>query len=793
MLPAPPMSTPWFFLSYARFDEPHDLAVESFYNELVRQVRLKSGRGLSQEDAGFLDRGMTNGTDWESLLADKLGSCRVLVCLYSPSYFSSKFCGKEFTIFRSRLDRMERGPGVAHTPFIKSVLWGIPRGFPDSPTVPQALKAIQYDKRCLEEWRTVGGLYDLKREAHDKYLSYISRLATEICEVAESPVLPPPLTEPLNFKRVRSAFHRAPAPPRGLLAKAESWHEIGLSWSSEGDEKDGFRIERRPADGGDFSEAGEAGENARAFRDELLAPSTGYVYRVCAINGGWESPYSESAQTVTHPPPAPPAEPPSLSAKAVSQSQVSLTWRGGADLAEEVEIERCVGPGRGGFRPLDRARASRSSYEDIDLTPGTTYRYRARFRNVSGTSADSDVAEATTLGTRQTPDPPAAPDGLKAAAAGPTRVGLAWTDKTGGQAGIKVERKPGRGGPDFEEVGWAEPGAAFFGDAGLTPWTTYIYRVRAYDGLSDSAYSNEVIVVTPPTNWVLQTFVRGFAPEYLDSSRRGASRLPHPSYARIVVSMLLAFTAVGVPYWATRPVVANRAFSDTFTRKAAAGPDADDWENSSKWDFPSKRWGLLPSEEPDTWLVVSGTTPGFMTDKLFVDFEADFTVNLDEGQAAGWVLRAQRNFFGGDYSGYYFTLSKPAKAGDPFILKTTLRRGWRGDTALEEKKINIAGYGRTGDNIWVQVRALGGRFDYAFRLQNSDPNDPRDVALSACYSVAVEDGTLPRGFVGLFAPGDRDKISVDYFKALPITPETKTRGFLCLDDGAGQPAPEPHQ
>jgi hypothetical protein len=250
----------------------------------------------------------------------------------------------------------------------------------------------------------------------------------------------------------------------------------------------------------------------------------------------------------------------------------------------------------------------------------------------------------------------------------------------------------------------------------------------------------------------------------------------------LAVPALIAVLAAALTlYWWIRPVVSKTPFDDQFIRTANGASGGNDWEKSAKWDFPKERWGLLPSAAPNTWLVVSGTTPGVEKDKLFDDFEADFTVNFNEGSKAGWVFRAQRNFLTSGYSGYYFTLSKPAKEGDPFILTATLRRGWLGETTVDSKSIYIAQYGQPGDLIWIEVRAVGGRFDYAVKLLNEqNPDDTRD-ALTACKAARIEDDTLTSGYVGLFAGSDADKIEFSYLKVTPITPSTLTKDFLCTD------------
>ncbi|HEY6775746.1 MAG TPA: galactose oxidase-like domain-containing protein [Thermoleophilaceae bacterium] len=99
--------------------------------------------------------------------------------------------------------------------------------------------------------------------------------------------------------------------------------------------------------------------------------------------------------------------------------------------------------------------------------------------------------------------PPTAPTGLTAAPGGTGRLDLGWTASTDdvGVTGYRVERCQGPGCTTFAEV--AAPTATTYSDAGLSPSTTYRYRVRAVDPSDNrSGYSGiaEATTDAPPTN-----------------------------------------------------------------------------------------------------------------------------------------------------------------------------------------------------------------------------------------------------------------------------------------------------
>jgi uncharacterized protein (TIGR02145 family) len=104
------------------------------------------------------------------------------------------------------------------------------------------------------------------------------------------------------------------------------------------------------------------------------------------------------------------------------------------------------------------------------------------------TSSDGNGNSTTTV-------VPFAPSNLTGTVASTTQINLSWTDNSTNETGFKIERKTGTG--TYTIIGTTATDITSFSDTGLTPSTSYTYRVYSNNSVGNSlTYSNELTLTT---------------------------------------------------------------------------------------------------------------------------------------------------------------------------------------------------------------------------------------------------------------------------------------------------------
>jgi hypothetical protein len=200
-----PTIPPTFFVSYARADAEYPPFLEDltkFVDDLSARVAVQLAR--PRDGVAFFDgSSIQAGTVWTSELAVALSTSQVGVALYTPNYFTRRWCGKEFQAF---LDRRRPLPGAGG---IVPVLWI------KCTTLPPVVDNIQYSDAAFPPEYAQAGMQQLLRLKvwSDKYELALQAITNRIVAAARNESLVP--MGMLDLERIRSAWEAsADADPR---------------------------------------------------------------------------------------------------------------------------------------------------------------------------------------------------------------------------------------------------------------------------------------------------------------------------------------------------------------------------------------------------------------------------------------------------------------------------------------------------------------------------------------------------------------------------------------------------
>lgn len=197
---------PYFFLSYAHMPRPvgddatdPNLWIEQLFKDLCRSVRAMATDPPPQ--VGFMDSGIRHGAEWARVLSEHLAVSKTFVPLYSPHYFLSDNCGKEWHAFCSRV-RNGHAKGTGHVEQVIPAQWiPVPAG-----QRPHAVQQIQFRPADLGATYAEHGFYPLTHIGlfRSDYDLAVYKLARKIVNVAEGEPAPP--GPALDYESLPNAF-----------------------------------------------------------------------------------------------------------------------------------------------------------------------------------------------------------------------------------------------------------------------------------------------------------------------------------------------------------------------------------------------------------------------------------------------------------------------------------------------------------------------------------------------------------------------------------------------------------
>ncbi|TRX61208.1 T9SS type A sorting domain-containing protein [Fulvivirga sp. M361] len=173
--------------------------------------------------------------------------------------------------------------------------------------------------------------------------------------------------------------------------------------------------------------------------------------------------------------------------EALTSSKIKLEWLDQSDNEYGFILERKTDTD---FEPIGQLSQNSVEWTDESAIANTDYQYRLGAYN-----AHQDTVYSETLAVTTPAEPieaPARPSGFTGVAVSSTRAQLTWSNTTQ-EEGYELERLEG---DSFIRIAILDVNDTTFTDTGLSKSSTYTYRLKAFNGVGASAYTETVNITT---------------------------------------------------------------------------------------------------------------------------------------------------------------------------------------------------------------------------------------------------------------------------------------------------------
>jgi len=278
------------------------------------------------------------------------------------------------------------------------------------------------------------------------------------------------------------------AVPTGLTAEAISSTSVFLDWDNVNGAT-GYKVFRSLSLSGTYTKIGSP--SSSEYTDAGLSSNTTYYYKVSAVGASGESGQT-GPESVTTPIPVPDT-PTGLKATTQSATKITVAFNSVANAAG-YKIYWCLSAT--GTYELLTATGS-TTCDHTNLTPDTYYYYKVSAYNDAG---ESDLSSYVSAKTDQGAVPDA-PTGVNAATKSSSEITVSFNDVAGAD-GYKIYFSLSSSGT-YTLV--TTTSNTSYDHTGLTPGTTYYYKVKAYNTNGESDYSSvasaktdDEVTIVPP-------------------------------------------------------------------------------------------------------------------------------------------------------------------------------------------------------------------------------------------------------------------------------------------------------
>ncbi len=292
--------------------------------------------------------------------------------------------------------------------------------------------------------------------------------------------------------RITISTSSIPSPPSNLVALTTGATQISLMWADNSNDESGFKIERKIGATGTWSQLTTVSQNTTTYINSGLVAGTVYYYRVRAYNSVGDSDYSNETSASTGG--TPPNAPTNLLATTIDSNAIRLVWEDNSTDEDGFTVEQSFSYS-GTFTEVTSLSSGTTTFEHIGLVDGTQYFYKVSAFNSAGSSDYSNIDSAITVMNK--------PTTLGATNPQSNMVVLTWVDNSSSEDGYIIERANTQTMPPayiFTPIDTVGVNVETTEDPTAVDGASYVYRVKGYNSLIESAYSDSVFITLTSIN-----------------------------------------------------------------------------------------------------------------------------------------------------------------------------------------------------------------------------------------------------------------------------------------------------
>ncbi|MFD4232123.1 TIR-like protein FxsC [Streptomyces sp. NPDC058545] len=199
-----------------------DTWVERFFHDLCGHVMAMTDLP-ADIPVGVMDREIRSVKGWSERLGAGLASCRVFVPLFSPRYFASERCGKEWYAFEQRVIHHRARSNQSVAAMVPALWVPVPIS-----QLPAPAERLQFNYRDFGDRYVSDDLYGLikLRLFAEEYERAVYKLAKRIVSVADTVQID--TGRSLDYRLAPSVFGAgSPSPiPTKIIVAAPTRHDL---------------------------------------------------------------------------------------------------------------------------------------------------------------------------------------------------------------------------------------------------------------------------------------------------------------------------------------------------------------------------------------------------------------------------------------------------------------------------------------------------------------------------------------------------------------------------------------